>query len=205
MQVFARGRTPQKTATHSGVYLSVRFEDKYLQRWSLESPANYPDRREAQEGRVKMIISADDIQAEHDAAMASLTPAQHRAIARLRNAKQATHFQGGHQSDALKTLFRARSRTAHPSDRPNRPAAPSSLMTATRLTALAAGLVASTALISQVRAAEVYGGVFAHDVNLGVTRCCNETGADIQLGLRGDPIVSPSTSGATSAFMGKAR
>ena len=52
-----------------------------------------------------MIISPDDIQAEHDAAMASLTPAQLRAIARLRNAKQATHFQGGHQSDALKSIF----------------------------------------------------------------------------------------------------
>jgi hypothetical protein len=52
-----------------------------------------------------MTISSEDIQAEHDAAIASLTPAQLRALARLRNAKQATHFQGGHQSDALKAIF----------------------------------------------------------------------------------------------------
>ena len=52
-----------------------------------------------------MTITSEDIQAEHDAAIAALTPAQHRAIARLRNAKQATHFQGGHQSDALKGIF----------------------------------------------------------------------------------------------------
>lgn len=52
-----------------------------------------------------MTISPEDIQAEHDAAIAALTPAQLRAIARLRNAKQATHFQGGHQSDALKAIF----------------------------------------------------------------------------------------------------
>ena len=52
-----------------------------------------------------MTISPEDIQTEHDAAIASLSPAQLRAIARLRNAKQATHFQGGHQSDALKAIF----------------------------------------------------------------------------------------------------
>ena len=52
-----------------------------------------------------MIITPEDIAAEHDAAIAALTPAQHRAIARLRNAKQATHFKGGLQGDALKTIF----------------------------------------------------------------------------------------------------
>ena len=52
-----------------------------------------------------MTITHQDIQAEHDAAIAALTPAQHRAIARLRNAKQATHFRGGTQADALQVLF----------------------------------------------------------------------------------------------------
>ncbi len=61
-----------------------------------------------------MIITPADIEAEHADAIASLTPAQHRALARLRNAKQATHFQGGGQADALKTIFvrEAEQRTA---------------------------------------------------------------------------------------------
>lgn len=61
-----------------------------------------------------MIVTAEDIAAEHAAAIASLTPAQHRALARLRNAKQATHFSGGHTSEALQALFvrEAEARTA---------------------------------------------------------------------------------------------
>ena len=137
-----------------------------------------------------MIISADDIQAEHDAAMASLTPAQHRAIARLRNAKQATPLPG-RPSDRRSTVdLPARGRTAHDADRRSKPASPSRLMALGRLIASAAGVLTLAAAPAATMASEVYGGVFAHDVDLGMTRCCNETGADIQLGLRGDPIVS---------------
>lgn len=52
-----------------------------------------------------MTITAEEIEAEHSAAMASLTPAQLRALARLRNAKQATHFTGGGTSEALRNIF----------------------------------------------------------------------------------------------------
>lgn len=52
-----------------------------------------------------MTVTPEEIEAEHNAAMASLTPAQLRAIARLRNAKQATHFNGGHQNEALRAIF----------------------------------------------------------------------------------------------------
>jgi hypothetical protein len=52
-----------------------------------------------------MTITAEDIEAEHAAAIASLTPPQLRALARLRNAKQATHFSGGGTSDALRVIF----------------------------------------------------------------------------------------------------
>lgn len=52
-----------------------------------------------------MTITPEEIEAEHAAAMASLTPAQLRALARLRNAKQATHFNGGHQNEALRAIF----------------------------------------------------------------------------------------------------
>ena len=41
-----------------------------------------------------------------------------------------------------------------------------------------------------VAAAEVFGGVSAHDVNLGIAVCCYEHGADVQFGLRSNPIVS---------------
>ncbi len=52
-----------------------------------------------------MSITPEDIEAEHVAALASLTPAQHRALARLRNAKQATHFCGGTNAEALRAIF----------------------------------------------------------------------------------------------------
>jgi hypothetical protein len=39
-------------------------------------------------------------------------------------------------------------------------------------------------------AAELFGGVAAHDVNLGISICCYEHGADVQFGVRSDPIVS---------------
>ena len=63
-----------------------------------------------------------------------------------------------------------------------------------RLTAAAAGVLVlafgALAFRAQAHAGEVYGGVFAHDVDLGVTRCCYESGADLQLGVRGSPFVS---------------
>lgn len=37
-------------------------------------------------------------------------------------------------------------------------------------------------------ATEIFGGVFIHDVDLGLTACCSEGGANIQFGLRSDPL-----------------
>lgn len=59
-----------------------------------------------------------------------------------------------------------------------------------RLAAAAASVLTLACVAAPARAGEIYAGAFAHDVNLGITRCCYETGADIQLGLRGGPIVS---------------
>lgn len=53
--------------------------------------------------------------------------------------------------------------------------------------AAAAALIAAS---SPVSAAEVFGGLSAHDVNLGISVCCYEHGIDVQAGLRSDPIVS---------------
>lgn len=45
------------------------------------------------------------IQIEHDAALASLTPAQTRALHRLQHAKQLTHFQGGTREFQMQKIF----------------------------------------------------------------------------------------------------
>ena len=49
---------------------------------------------------------------------------------------------------------------------------------------LAASLADGTA-----NAAEVFGGLYAHDVNLGISICCYEHGADVEVGARTGPLV----------------
>jgi len=39
-------------------------------------------------------------------------------------------------------------------------------------------------------AGEMFGGVYAHDLNLGVSVCCYEHGVDVQFGARSNPILS---------------
>lgn len=50
--------------------------------------------------------------------------------------------------------------------------------------ALAACALAAALGGAPAQAAELFGGVFAHDVDLGLTACCSEGGADIQIGVR---------------------
>jgi lipid A 3-O-deacylase len=61
---------------------------------------------------------------------------------------------------------------------------------------LAAGLAAGPAL-----AGEVFGGVAVHEVNTPFTLATYESGADIQLGLRGDRIEALKAIGAPSPYV----
>ena len=54
-----------------------------------------------------MTITADHIEQEHRAALASLTEPQRRAIARLQQAKQRAHFNRRFPADNLKLIFEA--------------------------------------------------------------------------------------------------
>ncbi len=54
-----------------------------------------------------MTITADQIEQEHRAALASLTEAQRRAFQRLQQAKQRAHFNGRFPADNLKLIFEA--------------------------------------------------------------------------------------------------
>jgi len=60
--------------------------------------------------------------------------------------------------------------------------------TLSRAWMLAASGVAASLTLGQARAQEVFAGVYAHDVRLGITVCCYEHGADIELGARTAPI-----------------
>jgi lipid A 3-O-deacylase len=63
------------------------------------------------------------------------------------------------------------------------------IMTSLRKALLGAALIAASACAGAANAAEVFGGVYAHDVNLGISICCYEHGADIELGVRSSPLV----------------
>ena len=62
-----------------------------------------------------MTFTADQIQEEHRAALASLTESQRRALTRLQQAKQRAHFNGRFPADNLKLIFEAEAevRTRH--------------------------------------------------------------------------------------------
>lgn len=52
-----------------------------------------------------LVVSAADIEAEHQAALAALTPEQRRALERLANARQRTNFNGRFPQENLKAIF----------------------------------------------------------------------------------------------------
>lgn len=54
-----------------------------------------------------MMFTAADIQAEHLAALAALTPQQRRALERLRNARQHARFNGRYPEENLSAMFEA--------------------------------------------------------------------------------------------------
>jgi hypothetical protein len=53
------------------------------------------------------VVSAADVEAEHQAALAALTPEQRRALERLANARQRTNFNGRFPQENLKAIFAA--------------------------------------------------------------------------------------------------
>ena len=57
--------------------------------------------------RQAITVTAADIEAEHKAALATLTPDQRRALERLANARQRTNFNGRFPQDNLKAIFAA--------------------------------------------------------------------------------------------------
>ncbi len=52
-----------------------------------------------------MQISADDVRSEHEAAMASLSPAQRRAIERLAQARRMATFNHRWPAENLQAMF----------------------------------------------------------------------------------------------------
>lgn len=52
------------------------------------------------------MMTAADIRAEHDQALATLTPLQRRALDRLREASQLTVFNGRSPRENLQVMFR---------------------------------------------------------------------------------------------------
>jgi len=54
-----------------------------------------------------MNVTADQVEAEHNAALASLTDVQRRAIHRMQQAKQQSHFNNRFPTDNLKAMFEA--------------------------------------------------------------------------------------------------
>ena len=58
-----------------------------------------------------MTVTPEQIEAEHKAALASLSEAQRRAIQRLQQAKQRTHFNGRFPDENLKLIFEAEAET----------------------------------------------------------------------------------------------
>jgi hypothetical protein len=53
----------------------------------------------------------------------------------------------------------------------------------------AGALLALLLAAPTARASEIFGGLYAHDINLGITVCCYETGADFELGARTSPLI----------------
>ena len=54
-----------------------------------------------------MTFTVEDIQREHQAALAALTAEQRHALERLRAAKQQAHFNGRFPTENLRSIFAA--------------------------------------------------------------------------------------------------
>ncbi len=54
-----------------------------------------------------MTVTPEEIEAEHKAALASLTEGQRRALQRLQQAKQRAHFNGRFPNENLQLIFAA--------------------------------------------------------------------------------------------------
>ena len=54
-----------------------------------------------------IMVTPAEIEAEHEAALAALTPEQRRALERLANARQRTNFNGRFPQENLKAIFAA--------------------------------------------------------------------------------------------------
>jgi hypothetical protein len=54
-----------------------------------------------------IVITPAEIEAEHRAALATLTPEQRRALERLANARQRTNFNGRFPQENLQAIFAA--------------------------------------------------------------------------------------------------
>ena len=52
-----------------------------------------------------LVISAADVEAEHQPELAALTPEQRRALERLAKARQRTNFNGRFPQENLKAIF----------------------------------------------------------------------------------------------------
>jgi DNA-binding MarR family transcriptional regulator len=61
-------------------------------------------------------VTSADVQAEHRAALLSLTPEQRRAIRRLQEAKQRSHFNGRYPEENLRAIFEAEAKTRSTTD-----------------------------------------------------------------------------------------
>ena len=57
-----------------------------------------------------IVITAAEIEAEHREALATLTPAQRRALDRLASARQQTNFNGRFPRENLQAIFVAEAR-----------------------------------------------------------------------------------------------
>ncbi len=55
----------------------------------------------------EIIVTAAEIEAEHRAALATLTPDQRRALDRLASARQRTNFNGRFPQENLRAIFEA--------------------------------------------------------------------------------------------------
>lgn len=58
------------------------------------------------------------------------------------------------------------------------------------LPTLIAALALASAAPAAASAAEVFGGVFGHDLDIGFTACCYEHGVDIEAGVRSGPFAT---------------
>jgi lipid A 3-O-deacylase len=65
---------------------------------------------------------------------------------------------------------------------------------------LAGAVLVATLAAGSAQAQEVFGGLYVHDARLGISVCCYEHGADVQLGLRSAPFADFGRWGALRAY-----